>query len=128
MKKIFLLSFLFYSLLVSSQNEYFYYYNNTKQYLNLNSKYAYISGPYANIQLLLSNNSNSIESVDTLNNENGYVVIEFLDSLPKERYLSKLKEFIRNYNVYAEPYFSNNSFDKIGNKRDNNNGFARQGV
>ncbi len=116
MKKIFLLSFLFYSLLVSSQNEYFYYYNNTKQYLNLNSKYAYISGPYANIQLLLSNNSNSIESVDTLNNENGYVVIEFLDSLPKERYLSKLKEFIRNYNVYAEPYFSNNSFDKIGNK------------
>lgn len=125
MKKIFLLSFLFYSLLVSSQNEYFYYYNNTKQYLNLNSKYAYISGPYANIQLLLSNNSNSIESVDTLNNENGYVVIEFLDSLPKERYLSKLKEFIRNYNVYAEPYFSNNSFDKIGNKRDNNNGFTR---
>lgn len=116
MKKIFLLSFLFYSLLVSSQNEYFYYYNNTKQYLNLNSKYVYISGPYANIQLLLSNNSNSIESVDTLNNENGYVVIEFLDSLPKERYLSKLKEFIRNYNVYAEPYFSNNSFDKIGNK------------
>lgn len=117
MKKIFLLSFLFYSLLVSSQNEYFYYYNNTKQYLNLNSKYAYISGPYANIQLLLSNNSNSIESVDTLNNENGYVVIEFLDSLPKERYLSKLKEFIRNYNVYAEPYFSNSYFDKIGTSK-----------
>ncbi len=114
MKKIVLLSFLFCSIALFSQNEYSYYYKNTKQNLSLNTKYAYISGENVDIQHLLSDNISNIESVDSTNYANDYVIVEFLDVLSKERYFARLKEFSRIYNVYAEPFFSNCFFDKIG--------------
>ncbi len=34
-----------------SQSTHFYYYKNTRQYLNINTRYAYISGDIVNIQV-----------------------------------------------------------------------------
>ena len=108
-----------------SQNTYFYYYKNARQYLNLNTKYAYIAGNTLDIENFIYDNSSAIENPDSLSYSNGYTIIEFKGELSESDYLRMLHQINNRYNLYAEPYFSNNSFDKIGNKRDNNNRFAR---
>ena len=97
-----------------SQNTYFYYYKNARQYLNLNTKYAYIAGNTLDIENFIYDNSSSIENPDSLSYSNGYTIIEFKGELSESDYLRMLHRINNRYNLYAEPYFSNNSFDKIG--------------
>lgn len=92
-----------------SQNTYFYYYKNARQYLNLNTKYAYIAGDTLDIENFIYYNSSAIENPDSLSYSNGYTIIEFKGELSESDYLRMLHRINNRYNLYAEPYFSNNS-------------------
>ena len=97
-----------------SQNTYFYYYKNARQSLNLNTKYAYIAGDTLDIENYIYGNSSAIENPDSLSYSNGYTIIEFKGELSETDYLRMLHRINKRYNLYAEQYFINKSFDKIG--------------
>jgi subtilisin family serine protease len=127
MKKISLLiGFLFVSILVEAQDSHYYYYENEKQYLTLNTEYAFLSLEEVGI----SDNINQfVLSIDSLRSDGSankqfrskagknrfYTELKFQEQLTTEQYFAKITSIKQLYpKAIVSPYFKMSSDEKIG--------------
>ena len=126
-KKIKLIGLLFFVFIgLNAQTPYFYYYGGERQYLELDTRYVFVSVANentANRAFIANNTKHEPFRTDiperklsrTNQNKRFWSVLNFEDRLSDEIYLSKLLE-IKNTekDMIVDPYFKNQYQDKIG--------------
>ena len=124
-KRINLLGLLFFLFLIGikAQTPYFYYYQDEKQYLELDTKHIFISATNEKtVDIFASKNVQHLLGVDIpekVRYESDYrrfwTILSVEDNLSDRTYLEKLSE-IKNMerDIIAAPYFKNQYQDKIG--------------
>ncbi len=106
-----------------SESEYFYYYGGQKQFLELDTRHAFISMEDKSNAALLDSMQISYQplNADITSKKSSkdidkryWTKLDFGEKMPKDNYLEKLSKIKRKRDVIVAPYFKNGSQDNIG--------------